>query len=181
MPLPLTPSQLLWINMVSAVTIQFAFIFEPAESGIMNRKPRAHGQSMVTKHDVIQMIYVSIIIAATGLFGHAVLLDQGASQAAASTLMVNIIIGGKIFYLFNIRTANFALSKDILANKKAFLVIGIMLLLQIILTYVPFMQELFSTTGVSVAAFILSLLSGVIVFIVVELDKLVRKIILKAE
>lgn len=95
--------------------------------------------------------------------------------------MVNIIIGGKIFYLFNIRTANFALSKDILANKKAFLVIGIMLLLQIILTYVPFMQELFSTTGVSVAAFILSLLSGVIVFIVVELDKLVRKIILKAE
>lgn len=181
MPLPLTPSQLLWINMVSAVTIQFAFIFEPAESGIMNRKPRAHGQSMVTKHDVIQMIYVSIIIAVTGLFGHAVLLDQGASQAAASTLMVNIIIGGKIFYLFNIRTANFTLSKDILANKKAFLVIGIMLLLQIILTYVPFMQELFSTTGVSVAAFILSLLSGVIVFIVVELDKLVRKIILKAE
>ncbi|MDP0529657.1 HAD-IC family P-type ATPase, partial [Lacticaseibacillus paracasei] len=38
--LPLFPTQLLWINMVSALTIQFAFIFEPAESGIMKRGPR---------------------------------------------------------------------------------------------------------------------------------------------
>lgn len=178
MPLPLTPSQLLWINMVSAVTIQFAFIFEPAEAGIMKRRPRSNGQSMVTKHDVFQMIYVSIIIAGTGLLGHDILMNQGASQAAASTLMVNIIIGGKIFYLFNIRTNNFALNRDIFANQKAFMVIGIMLVLQIILTYVPFMQSLFSTTGVSAWYFILALLSGVVVFIVVELDKLIRKKIL---
>ncbi len=38
--LPLYPAQLLWINMVSALTIQFAFIFEPPESGIMARGPR---------------------------------------------------------------------------------------------------------------------------------------------
>ncbi len=180
MPLPMTPSQLLWINMVSAVTIQFAFIFEPAESGIMNRRPRAHGQSMVNKHDVIQMIYVSIIIAGTGLLGHSYLLDQGTSQAAASTMMVNIIIGGKIFYLFNIRTSNFALNKDIFSNKKAFIVIGIMLLLQVFLTYIPFMQSLFSTASLTASAFVFSLLSGVVVFIVVELDKLVRKLTVRA-
>ena len=181
MPLPMTPSQLLWINMVSAVTIQFAFIFEPAESGIMNRRPRAHGQSMVNKHDVIQMIYVSIIIAGTGLLGHSYLLDQGTSQAAASTMMVNIIIGGKIFYLFNIRTTNFALNKDIFSNKKAFIVIGIMLLLQVFLTYIPFMQSLFSTASLTASAFVFSLLSGVVVFIVVELDKLVRKLAGRAD
>lgn len=175
MPLPMTPSQLLWINMVSAITIQFAFIFEPAEAGIMQRRPRRNGQSMVNKHDVFQMIYVALIIAGTGLVGHHFLLDQGASQAAASTLMVNIIIGGKIFYLFNIRTNNFALNRDIFANQKAFLVIGIMLFLQVLLTYVPFMQNLFSTTGVSVRYFILALLSGIVVFIVVEFDKLLRK------
>ena len=178
MPLPLTPSELLWINMVSAVTIQFAFIFEPAEVGIMKRRPRKSGQSMVNRHDAIQMVYVAIIIAVTGLVGHGWLLDHGASTAVASTLMVNIIIGGKIFYLFNIRTPRFAISKDIFANKKAFLVIGAMLILQIILTYVPFMQELFSTANVSASAFVLSLLSGVVVFIVVEFDKLLRKMFL---
>ncbi|GBG94251.1 cation-transporting ATPase [Ligilactobacillus salitolerans] len=180
MPLPLTPSELLWINMVSAITIQFAFIFEPAEIGIMHRRPRKNGQSMVNKHDVFQMIYVSIIIAGTGLLGHSWLLDQGASAAVASTLMVNIIIGGKIFYLFNIRTTHFALNKDIFSNKKAFAVIGIMLVLQVCLTYVPFMQDLFSTASVSIEAFIVSLLSGVVVFIIAELDKLVRKGLAKA-
>ena len=43
--LPLVPTQLLWINMVSAVTIQFAFLFEPAEEGIMKRMPRKSNQS----------------------------------------------------------------------------------------------------------------------------------------
>ncbi len=38
--MPLRASQLLWINMVSAITIQFAFIFEPAEAGTMERPPR---------------------------------------------------------------------------------------------------------------------------------------------
>lgn len=127
------------------------------------------------------MIYVSIIIAGTGLLGHSYLLDQGTSQAAASTMMVNIIIGGKIFYLFNIRTTNFALNKDIFSNKKAFIVIGIMLLLQVFLTYIPFMQSLFSTASLTASAFVFSLLSGVVVFIVVELDKLVRKLAGRAD
>lgn len=43
--MPLQAAQLLWINMVSAITIQFAFIFEPAEDGIMARAPRKTGQT----------------------------------------------------------------------------------------------------------------------------------------
>lgn len=46
--LPLQATQLLWINMVSAITIQFAFIFEPAEPGIMNRKPRKTGNKLMS-------------------------------------------------------------------------------------------------------------------------------------
>src|SRR5699024_9573272 len=55
--LPLQATQLLWINMVSAITIQFAFIFEPAEPGIMNRKPRKTGNKLMSRHDVWQIAY----------------------------------------------------------------------------------------------------------------------------
>ena len=60
-PMPLTPTQLLWINMVSAITIQLAFIFEPAEPGLMNRPPRKTSAKLMNRHDIFQMTYVSVL------------------------------------------------------------------------------------------------------------------------
>ncbi len=147
--MPLQATQLLWINMVSAITIQFAFIFEPAEAGIMKRQPRKTGNKLLTKHDCWQMGYVSVLMALISLIAHDWLLAQGVSETVASTMMVNIVVLSKIFYLFNICTNAPAFSKASFTNPKAFLIIGIMLVLQLLLTYVPFMQRAFHATGLS--------------------------------
>ncbi|MEL1196052.1 cation transporting ATPase C-terminal domain-containing protein, partial [Staphylococcus epidermidis] len=94
--MPLQATQLLWINMVSAITIQFAFIFEPAEDGLMTRKPRKTGQALMNKHDVFQMAYVSVLMALIGLLAYDWLLGRGVDQVTASTMMVNIIVISKI-------------------------------------------------------------------------------------
>lgn len=172
--LPLQPTQLLWINMVSAITIQFAFIFEPAESGIMNRKPRKTGGSLLNRHDIFQMAYVSVIIALISLFSYMWLIIEGANQATASTMMVNIIVMCKIFYLFNIRSAKPAFSKDFFSNPMAFIIIGIMLVLQVILTYVPFMQAAFHTEGLTPVEWGVTILAGLCVLLVAEFDKGIR-------
>lgn len=57
--------------------------------------------------------------------------------------MVNIIVMCKIFYLFNIRTAKPTFSKEFFSNPMVFNIIGFMLALQVVLTYVPFMQVAF--------------------------------------
>lgn len=173
-PMPLQATQLLWINMVSAITIQFAFIFEPAEAGIMYRKPRKTGQSLMNKHDIFQMGYVSILMAAFGLIAYQWLLNHGVDQVTASTMMVNMIIISKIGYLFNIRTKELAFSKAFFTNPKAFAIIGLMLGLQLILTYVPFMQKVFYTEPLTLLEWGIAIGAGLLILVLTELDKIIR-------
>lgn len=172
--MPLQATQLLWINMVSAITIQFAFIFEPAEDQIMERSPQKTGSRLMNKHDLFQMGYVSVLMAMISLFAHDWLLSEGLDAVTASTMMVNIIVVSKIFYLFNIRTSKFALSKEFFSNKPAFLIIGIMMLLQIILTYVPFMQQAFHTAPMSIVEWGITILAGILILVITEIDKGIR-------
>lgn len=152
--LPLQATQLLCINMVSAITIQFAFIFEP---GIMNRKPRKTGNKLMSRHDVWQMAYVSVLMAVISLIAHDWLLGQGVSEAVASTVMVNTVVLSKVFYLFNIRTSKSAFSKASFTNPKAFLIISVIVILQLLLTYVPFMRGAFSTESISLVGWLIAL------------------------
>lgn len=172
--MPLQATQLLWINMVSAITIQFAFIFEPAENQIMERPPQKTGSRLMNRHDIFQMAYVSVLMALISILAHDWLLAQGLDQVTASTMMVNIIVISKIFYLFNIRTSKFALSKEFFSNKPAFLIIGIMVLLQLLLTYVPFMQQAFHTAPMSVVEWGITILAGFLILVITEIDKWVR-------
>jgi potassium/sodium efflux P-type ATPase len=169
-PMPLTTTQLLWINMVSALTLQLAFIFEPAEPGIMKRPPRKTSSKLMSRYDVFQMVYVSVIIAAIALVVFNLLHDS-MGFAVASTMAVNVIIFGKIFYLFNIRTEAPALSRYFWTNPMAFGAIGAMIVLQLLFTYVPFMQGVFSTAGLSAQHWLIVIATGVIVLVVTELDK----------
>lgn len=172
--LPLVPTQLLWINMVSAITIQFAFIFEPEEDGLMHRPPRRTGAALMNRHDVFQMIYVSVLIAVMGLWMFDLLTDQGVSQVIASTITVNVIIMGKIFYLFNIRTPHPVISRSFWTNPMAFVVIGLLLLLQIAQAYLPFMQAIFKTGPMSLNQWGLAIAAGFVTLVVTEIDKLIR-------
>lgn len=169
--MPLQATQLLWINMVSAITIQFAFIFEPAEEGIMNRPPQKTGSRLMNRHDIVQMAYVSILMALIALMAYDWILDRGVDGTTASTMMVNIIVISKIFYLFNIRTSQYAFSKEFFSNKKAFVIIGIMIGLQLILTYVPFMQQAFHTAPMSLVEWGVSILAGMLILLITEFDK----------
>ena len=172
--IPLQPSQLLWINMVSAITIQFALIFEPAEEGIMTRKPRKTGSKLMNRHDIFQMTYVAILIAAVSLIIDTYLNNIGVSDAISSTTMVNTLILGKIFYLFNIRTPKLALSKELFSNSKVFVFVGLMLLLQLFLTYVPFMQKIFYTGNIGLVEWSMAIVAGAVVLLITEIDKMIR-------
>lgn len=174
--LPLFPTQLLWINTVSALTIQFAFIFEPAEESIMIRGPRNVAKGILGKMDVFEITYVSILISALGIFTFDRFVDSGVLTAVlGSTMAVNIIIFGKIFYLFNIRNSYPIISKHFFENKMAFIIIGILLALQAAMFYIPFMQDVFHTGSIDFFyGWVVPTLAGFIVLVVTEIIKLGR-------
>lgn len=173
--IPLQPAQLLWINLVSAITIQFAFVFEQAESSIMNKPPRTRSQKMFSKADLRQMALVSVLMATFALIGYEWFLHLGVSEISASTMVVNTIVISKIFYFFSIRTDKFALSQASFENKQAWWIIGLMLGFQLFLTYVPFMQTAFKVTALSLAEWSVITAFSALILIIVELKKFFQK------
>lgn len=171
---PLQPAQLLWINLIAAITIQFAFVFEKPEEGIMDRQPRPVTQRLMGRHDLIQMGYVSALMAIFALIGYQWFINAGTDVVNATTMMVNTIVISKAFYFFSIRTEQYGLRQISSIGKKAWGVIALMILFQLILTYVPFMQNAFHVTGISLGEWLMVIVFSCLIFLCAEADKFIR-------
>src|SRR5690606_1251481 len=60
--LPITPLQILWVNMVTAVTLALALAFEPAEAGLMQRPPRDPRQPLLSGLLLWRIVFVSLLL-----------------------------------------------------------------------------------------------------------------------
>jgi len=174
--LPILPVQILWINMATAVTLGMTLAFEPKERGIMERRPIDPKAPLLSKLLIQRIVLVSVLLcaAAFGVFEWA--LARGASEAEARTATVGAIVFGEVFYLFNCRslTRSFV-SVGILSNPYVWIGVGSMTLLQLLFTYAPAMNRLFHTQPLSVEAWMLVIAAGLLVSIVVGLEKMVRR------
>ena len=101
--LPITPIQILWVNLITTVTLGVALAFEPTEEGTMRRPPRPRGEPILTGALAWHVVLVSILFLC-GVFGiYAYALDRGYSVELARTLAVNTLVVMEMFHLFFIR------------------------------------------------------------------------------
>lgn len=173
--LPLIPVQILWVNMVTAVTLALALAFEPSEPDIMKRPPRKSGESILGGSFILRLSYVSIIIGGATI---AVFLFQKKHGIElARTQAVNTLVFGQIFYLFNsryLRESGMKL-KRIFTNPVAWLMVGILLVLQALFVYAPFMHLLFSTAPMEASHWLPPLYTGIGVYLIVEGEKAIER------
>lgn len=173
--LPITPVQILWVNMITAVTLALALAFEPSEPGIMRRPPRDPNESIVSGYLLWRIGFVSVLVAcfAIGLFFYE--LDNGISLLSARTMAVNVLVAGQLFYLFNSRfIMQSSLSlKGLFSNRAALIAVGLLIFFQMIFTYLPPFQLWFGTQAIRPADWLLILGAGLVVFFLVELEKAV--------
>ena len=178
--LPITPVQILWINMVTAVGLGLVLAFEPAEPDIMRRAPRAAHAPLLSGLLLWRIVFVSILfaIAASGMFAWA--QTQGASHEEARTVVVNAIVVMEIFYLFSVRYLRMTSLtwRGMLGTPAVLIGVGSIVLLQLGFTYLPFMQTLFQTRPVSLTDGLVIVGAGVALFVILEIEKRVRRHIL---
>ena len=183
MVLPILPVQILWVNMVTAVTLSLALVFEPAESDIMQRPPRVPNAALFSGYFVWRTALVTLL-AAAGVLGMFLWEQaQGASIEAARTAAVNTLVVIEVFYLLNTRylLAPSWPQRALIGNRYVPLSIVAVLAVQALFTYAPFMQALFHTAALGGEVWARIVLVGVIIYVVVELEKwLARTLSLKA-
>ncbi len=175
--LPLTPVQILWVNMVTAVTLALALAFEPAEPGVMERQPRQPGSSILGGIFVWRIIFVSILIGGATIAIFLYEKSLGLSLELARTLAVNTLVCGQAFYLFNSRYLNRTSLKisRLIANPAAWIAVGVLACFQLIFVYAPFMQLWFGSAPLEARHWLIPLGIGAAVFLIVEAEKILTR------
>ncbi len=181
--LPVTPVQILWINMVTAVALGLVLAFEPPEAAVMERPPRPAEQSLLTPLLVWQVVFVSMlfVVGAFGMFWWA--RTRQIEIAEARTIVVNTIVVFEIFYLFAVRyLASGSLTLAGVMGTPAVLIgVGSIIIAQFAFTYLPIMQTLFDTRPVAFTDGLTIVGLGSVLFAVLEIEKRVRLAVLKAK
>ncbi len=173
--LPVLPVQILWVNMATALLLGVALVFEPKEPGLMERPPRPVDATLLDWRLGARTLVVSVMVAgaAFGLFEWS-LAVLGESIEQARTIAVNTIVVVEAAYLFACRSLRYPLWRiGLFSNPWVWLGAGVMLLAQMIFTYVPVMNRLFHTSAIAWIWWLYFTIAGFIVLAGVETYKLV--------
>jgi potassium/sodium efflux P-type ATPase len=175
--LPITPVQILWVNMITAVTLALTLAFEPAEEGIMERPPHDPKEPILSYFLVWRILFVSLllVIGTFGLFLWERMHDVPIEQAR--TIAVNTLVLFEVFYLFNTRSLKTPIwrAKGFLANKSVFIAVAAVIGAQLLFTYLPVMQGLFKSTAITPHDWLRIVLITLPMLLIVETEKILLK------
>jgi Ca2+-transporting ATPase len=170
--LPILPVQILWINMTTAGILGLALAFEPKEQGIMLRSPRKPNAPILSHSVIFRITLVSFLMLGTAFWLFAWELSDGATLAEARTAAVNAFVMVELFYLFNCRSLEKSVFKlGFFSNLWVLGGVIAMFLLQVAYTHLPMMNRLFQSAPVGLAVWGKTVLAGVAVFVIVEIEK----------
>ncbi|WP_395791785.1 cation-translocating P-type ATPase [Aquimonas sp.] len=173
--LPVTAAQILWINMITATALGLTLAFEPAEPGVMQRPPRGRGAPLLTPFLLWRVAFVSVlfVLACFGVF----YASQGAGHSIelSRTLVVNTLVVLEIFYLFAVRyIEGSSLSwRGVLGTPAVLIGVSVVVLAQLLFTYLPVMHTLFNSEPVGLAEGAGVIALGVVFLLVLEVEKAV--------
>lgn len=175
--MPMSAVQILWINLITAVTLGLSLAFEKAEPNVMQRRPRPPGQGLLTPFLVWRIVFVSFLflIAALGMFFYS--LGRGDELPLSRTLVVNTIVVLQVFYLFNVRYLNMTSFnwRGVLGTPAVLIAVTLVFIAQLAFTYLPLMHHLFDTRPVRITDGVLIITIGVAMMIVLEVEKVVLR------
>ena len=176
--LPITPLQILWVNMVTAVTLSLALAFEPTEPAVMARPPRRRHEPLLSLFLVWRIVFVSALLVA-GAFGlFAWHRAAGVDLETARSIAVNTLVVGQAVYLLNSRRLyGLAVTRESLQGIGLPLAaIAAVLAIQVAFTYWGPMQAVFGTGAMALEHWGQIAVFGAVLFAAVEAEKaLVRR------
>ncbi|HQN64966.1 MAG TPA: HAD-IC family P-type ATPase [Methylophilus sp.] len=174
--LPITAVQILWVNLITAITLGLVLAFEPTEAHTMQRLPRKRSEPLLDGALAWHIVLVAMLflVGVFGIYEHA--MQQGYSLDLARTMAVNTLVVMEIFHLLFIRNlyATSLTWRSVRGTPVVWGTIIIVILAQLAFTYLPLFQRIFDTLSIPLADGLLIVGVGVTLFVIVELEKRLR-------
>lgn len=174
LPIPLLPIHILWINLVTDGLPALALSAEPAEGDLMSRPPR-HPKESIFAHGLgYHAIWVGLLMGAVVLLVQAWSIKTG--DAHWQTMVFTVLCLTQLGHVLAIRSEQESLFKmGLFSNKFLLGAVVLTFVLQMATIYVPFLNPIFKTTPLSITELTIVLASSSVVFIAVEIEKMIRR------
>ncbi len=174
MPLPLLPLQILWVNLVTDGLPGLALSLEPAERGVMRRKPFPPGENIFARGMARDILWIGLLM---GLVSLAVgWWAYGRQMPAWQTMVFTTLTLAQMGNALVTRSdSNTLLQIGIFSNPAMLGSVLLTLVLQMLVIYVPFLQGVFDTVALTPGELGVSLAASLPVMLAVDAVKLLRQ------
>ncbi|SDZ81054.1 cation-translocating P-type ATPase [Microbulbifer marinus] len=173
LPLPLTPVQLLWLNLVTNSVQSIGLALEPGEGDEMQRPPRPPKESLFNPLMLRRVITSGLVMGVLGFTCFYVLLQQGLAVEAARNSLLLLMVLFENVQVFNSRSETHSIFQQLFFSNPI-LLLGTLAAqgIHILAMYSPLMQEVLGVTPVSAAHW--STLLGVALLQLLAMEVLLR-------
>lgn len=180
LPIPLLPIQILWINLVTDGLPAIALGYEPAEKDTMRRPPykpeegifsRGLGRQIITTGSLIGLICILV-----GMFFYR----QDNTSRIWQTMVFSTLTFCQMAFALSVRSNRKSFfANNPFTNTPLLLAVFLTFGLQLALIYLPFLQNIFRTTALTLNQLLICLGAGLSLIIAVEIEKLILFILNK--
>ena len=179
MSLPLAPVQILWVNLVTSITLSLALATEPGEPGIMRRPPRSPDETLLPRASLTLVLLTSVIIGAATLLVFELERMNGVDMARAQTAAVGMLALSQLAYLFTCRflTATSLHPRALRGNPMIWVAAGALMALQLVFTYAPFMNAWFGSAPLYWRDWVLMIALSFVVLLLTETAKAASRLL----
>jgi magnesium-transporting ATPase (P-type) len=172
LPLPLWPVQLLWLNLVTNGIQGIALAFEPAEPGILGRRPRSPGEPIFNRLMIERTLVAGAVVALVGVVAFSWMIRDGWSHDSARNALLLLMVLFENFHIGNCRSeymSAFAISP----LRSPFLLAGAIgaFLVHLLAMYVPLLQSVLRTEPVSLPTWAVLVALASTILVAMEIHK----------
>ena len=186
---PLLATQLLWINLLTDAAPALAMGVDPQTDDVMARSPRKLTDRVIDRDMWIDIAFIGIIMAAVTLIGMDMHLEGGLftdrsiggthefQMIEARTMGFTILVFAQLFNAIASRSARQSAFVGLFSNKWLWGAIGLSVVLQLVVIYVPFLNSAFGTTPLGPWAWVECICLAAVVLIASEIYKAIMRVI----
>ena len=186
---PLLATQLLWINLLTDAAPALAMGVDPQTDDVMARSPRKLTDRVIDRDMWIDIAFIGIIMAAVTLIGMDMHLEGGLftdrsiggthefQMIEARTMGFTILVFAQLFNAIASRSARQSAFVGLFSNKRLWGAIGLSVVLQLVVIYVPFLNSAFGTTPLGPWAWVECICLAAVVLIASEIYKAIMRAI----
>jgi Ca2+-transporting ATPase len=176
-PNPLLPIHILWINLVTDGIPALALAGEKPEKDLMKRPPRPPKQSLFAEGVGYHIVWVGMLMAGVTLFTQYWAIRQGWHW---QTMVFTVLAFSQLGHVMAVRSERtFLFRQGLLSNPTLLISVGLTLLLQLGVIYLPFFNEIFHTESLNLSELAFAAGMALVVFHSVEMEKWIRSLIKK--